>query len=422
MSNKDSFDYYEAVMSVNGKIPSHAREILGDLKKYSKLLSYVPESRRFKLKGFLSGLYELSDYTGSRYSELKQGISLLDLSDSDTRRYSRLSESDIDTQAKAIYHGVKASAGRASVSNIVPYGSAPKYRQVSGLWESDRTGSEKRIDSDLLKDAENMRRYKYELGEVLKGNDYIDIFTDRYIAHYEEKIFGMNVSQKFLRGEFGYAEFIKSQLVDIYTEIADDVDRGVKGRDFIKYDYAMNLKKAAAYISRCMVNTYGFNEKMEKYQLEDVTKEMFAVMKEAKRDGEKIYLDYFLLSPEYGKYVISFYDLVKSGGKYDIKIKYPFNKYPQYYFDGMVIDYDDTGNIVFGVIGKAIRLDETVLHTGAGVYNFSTAVINAIKADEAKIGKLMDAVETELSWIGSKFDDPRDYEAIELGYEYYNKI
>ena len=195
------------------------------------------------------------------------------------------------------------------------------------------------------------------------------------------------------------------------------------------FDNAQRLKTAAASLKKCGVNTSGFEAKMEKFQLEDVTEAMYWFMRVAKEYGQERAREFLKLEINPYDYAMThFVDLVNNGAVYDIKIQPLFKRHHQYYFDGYVIDFDDTGNILYGVYGMAmfndvfdgspeIIIDKTseakkFLHTGAGANNFWSAVRN---------GGIR-AIPQELMWIPTYCDDPRDYEAIELGFEYYHEI
>ena len=67
---------------------------------------------------------------------------------------------------------------------------------------------------------------------------------------------------------------------------------------------------------------------------------------------------------------------------------------------------------------------ETFLHFGGGAYNAFSTIVSGSKSSIKKldIGYLLNAIVTEVSWIRTLGDDPRDYEAIELGFKYYDKI
>lgn len=40
----------------------------------------------------------------------------------------------------------------------------------------------------------------------------------------------------------------------------------------------------------------------------------------------------------------------------------------------MVIDFDDTGNMAYGVLAKAAGMSDNLMQAGAGVYNFKEAI------------------------------------------------
>ncbi len=89
----------------------------------------------------------------------------------------------------------------------------------------------------------------------------------------------------------------------------------------------------------------------------------------------------------------------------------------QYIFDGRVIDFDDTGNMAYGVLAKASGMYNLLMEGGAGIINAKEALENS--------GNLSNKIKTiirELSWIATYGDDPRDNAAIKLGVEYYYKL
>ena len=106
-----------------------------------------------------------------------------------------------------------------------------------------------------------------------------------------------------------------------------------------------------------------------------------------------------------------FIDLVESWAPYDIKRRFLWSQDLQYIFHGEVIDFDDTGNICFGVIAKAACISEWIAQVGAGGYNFLEAI---------KSSGLKEAFKYEKEWLRTFFDDPRDNEAIKKGFEYYD--
>lgn len=83
----------------------------------------------------------------------------------------------------------------------------------------------------------------------------------------------------------------------------------------------------------------------------------------------------------------------------------------------MVIDFDDTGNMAYGVLARAAGIHDFSMEVGAGIINAKEALENS----ELLSDKLKTAVR-ELSWILTYGDDPRDNAAIKLGLEYYDKF
>ena len=81
---------------------------------------------------------------------------------------------------------------------------------------------------------------------------------------------------------------------------------------------------------------------------------------------------------------------------------------------------------------------KTFLHAGAGANNASSAINTAKIRGRKKVedrgikdpelikemvnAEVWETVVLEASWWFTWFDDPRDYEAIELGFEYYDKV
>ena len=200
----NAFNYYRSIKSINNDVSKPAGEILRDLKEYAPLLRYVPSGRRDTLKRFLNGLYELSGYTGAKESKLKQAISLADLSDSRTKKNSRASDRDIDKEVDIIYHG--------------------SVRTKGSLNNSSSGKGRRKPDDKFYMDIVNKYQYKYEFKGVLKGKNGVDIFSDKYIEHYEKEIFKTAVAYKHNGGKFTYVQFIKELLNGLYGRIIYDVD------------------------------------------------------------------------------------------------------------------------------------------------------------------------------------------------------
>ena len=98
---------------------------------------------------------------------------------------------------------------------------------------------------------------------------------------------------------------------------------------------------------------------------------------------------------------------VRNNGEWDIKRNpdWNLNKNAIYIYHGIVLRYDDIGNIHYGYVGRVL-FSEQVLLTAAGMYQ--------AKDDYENYG--------EFKWsITSRFDDPRDQWAIRYGYHLWDK-
>ena len=98
-----------------------------------------------------------------------------------------------------------------------------------------------------------------------------------------------------------------------------------------------------------------------------------------------------------------FYDSVKSGGKWDVKIQpdWDLNPYDKYYFYGCEIRYDAPGNINYGYVGAYFFSDDILLFM-AGAVQF--------KHYGTRFGNLF-----------TYFDDPYDNQMIKCGILLYKE-
>ena len=102
-----------------------------------------------------------------------------------------------------------------------------------------------------------------------------------------------------------------------------------------------------------------------------------------------------------------FVNNVKSGGKWDLKRREDWNlKYGKIYvYDGIKLEYDEPGNIMFGYVGSAL-FNLVALKAGAGLYQ---QYENHSKDEWGK-------------WWPNFGDEPKDSAAIEYGYRLKKKF
>lgn len=99
--------------------------------------------------------------------------------------------------------------------------------------------------------------------------------------------------------------------------------------------------------------------------------------------------------------IYTFYKLVKTGGRVDVKNS-DLKDSSYYIYSGELYRRDDLGNIYFGYAGKVFGYDDTFLKTGVGLYQIYSGT-------------------SEWQYISSYFDDPRDSLMIQVGIDIYNR-
>ena len=87
----------------------------------------------------------------------------------------------------------------------------------------------------------------------------------------------------------------------------------------------------------------------------------------------------------------------------------------------MVIDFDDTGNMAYGVLAKVAGMWNIIMESGAGAIN-AYETLKGNWNNNKDLFKLGEVIRREMSWWRTYGDDPRDNEAIKLGVEYYYKL
>ena len=105
---------------------------------------------------------------------------------------------------------------------------------------------------------------------------------------------------------------------------------------------------------------------------------------------------------------------------------YVINKFCFFVF---IIDFDDTGNMAYGVLAKASGMSDNLMQAGAGGYNLWEAIggkdtWNDIRNQEYSeaLSQIKKGLEYEKIWWRTYFDDLRDNEAVKKGIEYYYRL
>ncbi|MCI1999720.1 MAG: polymorphic toxin type 44 domain-containing protein [Clostridia bacterium] len=440
-SDKTNYDYGQMFKNSNAKLCIEIKKILLDLERNAKYISFVSSSKRERLKKFIEGLYTFSGYVGYPCTDCNKCISFLTLYDSKARRCSNASDSDIDKAVHVMYNGGKANVYSSDRVSLVE-----KAYKSGVSWTAGNDKNKKaylyevmgKHNEKFLGDALHKYIFKYKLRERIIGQNGKDMFSDDYINDHEKQIFGTSLLSHYMSNRpFAYLSFYKEKLNEIEKKINSDFDRGARGSQFVKYINWKRLQLTSEILKKLGIDTTYFNINLKRFKLVDVTEKLMNIFREAKRDGEALKIKYPLAEPnklftkKINLNVIKdfelvaqtwgllndFKNLVNNWKPYDIKRRCSWIGDLQYIFDGYIIDYDDAGNIAFGVLVRAAGISENFSQFCAGAVNFKDSILSAKNLNEFRKNW-----NTEIHWKRTYYDDPRDNKAIKKGFEYYDKL
>ncbi|MCI1958003.1 MAG: polymorphic toxin type 44 domain-containing protein [Clostridia bacterium] len=442
-TQKDSYDYSKMFKNSNSKLCIEVKKILSDIEKNAEYISFVSKDKRERLKSFIEGLYKFSGYEGYPCSDCNKCVSFLTLYESKTKRCSNASDSDIDKAVHVMYNGGKTNVYSSDRVSLV------EKAYKSGV--SWTVGSDKnkkaylaevmgKYNEKFLGDAFHKYIFKYKLHEKITGQNGKNVFSDDYIIEHEKQIYGTQLLSRYMSGyTFDYVKFYKEKLNEVLKKLNTDFGSAVRSNYFVKYDNWNKLQNTSEILKKLGMDTTYLNINLKRFQLVDVTEKFMNILREAKRDGEALKAKYPLAKPnkdfkdllnvdvsliedyeivtQTWHLLIDFKNLVNNWARYDIKRRFSWIWDLQYIFDGYIIDYDDTGNIAFGVIARAAGISDKFSQFGAGYVNFKDSIFSAKDMKD-----LQERFNTEIHWLSTYCDDPRDNKAIKKGFEYYNKL
>lgn len=433
---RDMLDYFKY------NAEGYADNILDDIKENAEYLWLIDRDKRERLIEFLKGLRDFVKYCGGYGGYFDKSISFLNLSEYETRRKSNIWDSDIDRGINVIYNGGKSNISSSERVYLTEKAVKDGINWTAGN-DEDKQEFFKEIlngnDESALIDIWHMYDYTYRKSRKLIGRNWRDIFSEDYIDYYEEKIFKTNLRKDYLGyNSFEYENLFKDSFQKICDTINSDFDRGARGTHFVKVDNYERTEKLADELKRVDIDITYILLNLKRFKAEDVTEKLMGVFREAKREGERLKEKYpeaikafkndvssngqsMEIKRQTESYIYEFEDLVKSWAPYDIKRRFSWSQDLQYIFDGRVIDFDDTGNMAYGVLAKAAGMWNIIMESGAGAIN----AYEALKGNwnnNKDLFKLGEVIRREMSWWRTYGDDPRDNEAIKLGVEYYYKL
>lgn len=143
-------------------------------------------------------------------------------------------------------------------------------------------------------------------------------------------------------------------------------------------------------------------------EFEDITERLLSEMIKNEYEDIMFHTDNGLMGVNeipfnWVNYLMEFKKNVGNDGIWDLKQKEEWNNSSLYYFDGVLVDKDAPGNIMYGYLGKAYGIPDDILYAAAGYAQLSAGTSK-----------------TEFAF--TFFDDPMDQNNIRIGIELYNRI
>ena len=260
------------------------------------------------------------------------------------------------------------------------------------------------IISGEIPNAITLNRYAYANGNPVSNIDPFGLSVERgtseFTVVWRSDINGIGLTKN---GEIFAGNNVKESDIELLIKIATMTANGVSNKDI--------LSIVNAYVKKMKKDTVIKENKLLDYytSFDDITKDLLAYMLREEYMNTMYYTNdgkiHSIGESEllWMGYLEEFYNSVKNGAKWDLKQKSKWQQSSLYYFDGELVDSDAPGNIMYGYMGKAYGIPDSVLHAGAGYAQISAGT-------------------SSWKWFATLGDDPMDSNNIDRGISFYNKL
>lgn len=260
------YHYYEGIRRFSDDISSVISDVYSDAKSNAKIMGFIDERDREETINIVEGLNEICKMWSRPCSDADRAISILSLSASETRLKSGYRNSEIEKAAKKVisgsYSGVSSSEKtrliEKAISSSVIKAADGDSEKLAFLLDVEQ-GRGDNFLSDVLLRCEydnNSRRYTGSNGKEMCSRDYNSHILREVFGHTSLSSSSYGYSKK-------YADVLGKQLERIYKEIVDDINTGIRNRDYIVDSNGETLKIAIDQLEKVGVSCYGLKREVD---------------------------------------------------------------------------------------------------------------------------------------------------------------
>ncbi|MCI2056633.1 MAG: hypothetical protein LKJ86_05735 [Oscillibacter sp.] len=258
-------EYYDCLRNLADNIRSIVDEIYEDLKQQIGIIRYLPREHRESMTKVLLGLHDICQITSSSDGRCDSCISILSLSDDDTRPKSGASDSEIEDAAKLVRDSsfMNQSDRMDTVRKAMDWGesSASGNLERTLFLRALMNGKGREFLGDVwlrLLYGDDERQFTGRCGRVICSAEYID--------HMEQHIFGRDIPNYYggRNGDRAYGKLVTNSLESIVRQIRRDLEQGERDNDYIRDENAERLKSTVKDLERCGVRCYSLEVNVDK--------------------------------------------------------------------------------------------------------------------------------------------------------------
>ena len=260
------YDYYNGIKNFCDKLSSIISEVYSDVRNNAKIMSFLDERDREETINIVEGLNEVCKMWARSCSDADRAKSILSLSASETRLKSGYKKNEIEKTARKVirgsYSGVSSSEKirllEKAISSSVIRAANGNAEKLAYLLDIEQGKGDNFLFDVLFKceyDA-NPRRYTGRNGKEICSRSYNSNILSEAFGNSTISSNSYGYSKKF-------SEILGKRFERVCKEMEDDIDKGIRNRDYILDSNGERMKTAIAQIEKVGTSCYGLRGKVD---------------------------------------------------------------------------------------------------------------------------------------------------------------